>query len=111
MTARRDMAWNEENNSKRKRALRYEKLGLLKGSRQDAIDAEKKIAMLKGYYDMLLKEGQELERQCVQGFQHDIELYRRENLQKRPDKTKPKSFNSKPGFEITLNEMREKLEN
>jgi len=111
MTARRDVAWNEGNNSKKKRALRHEKLGLLKGSRQDTIDAEKKITMLKGYYDMLLKEGQELERQCVQGFQHDIELYRRENLQKRADKTKPKSFSSKPGFEIKLNEMREKLEN
>jgi hypothetical protein len=109
--ARIDVARMEKQSSKKKTSLRYQKLGLIKGSKQENIEAAKRITMLKGYYDMLLKEGQELERQCVQGFQHDVELYRRENLQKRADKTKPKSFDMKPSFETKLIEMTEKLVN
>jgi hypothetical protein len=109
--ARKNAANLDHVNQKKKTSSRYQKLDMIKGSKVDTIDTEKKIIMLKGYYDMLLKEGQELERQCMQGFQHDVELYRRENLQKRPDKTKPKIFSEKPTFELLLTKMNEKLVN
>lgn len=109
--ARKSLMKLESWRRKQRLSSRYEKRDLMKSGEQQSIDDSRSISTLKGYYDMVLKEGQELERQCLQGLRHDIELYRRENLQSRPDKTRPKSFDLKHEIDLKLSEMKEKLQN
>lgn len=107
---------------KRVEKLERRRIGMLKSSRfrksrlindvnRDFRDGLNKINLLKGHYDMLLKEGQELEDQCLQGFRHDVEIYRQENLRARTDGKRPNSFSTELGFELKLAGIAEKLPN
>lgn len=109
--ARRLVNWLERDRLKKLKSSRYKKLKLVQSADEQYRDGQNQIILLKGYYDMVLKEGQELENQCLQGLRHDIEIYRRENLRARPDKQRPDSFSSDLGFPLTLNVFKEKLVN
>ena len=109
--ARRRVEKLEKTRLRERRSSRYEKLGMIKGTNEELRTGSSKVTMLKGYYDMVLKEGQELELQCLHSMRHDIENYRRENLQARVDKTKPKSFNIDLHIALRLSEISEKLVN
>ena len=69
------------------------------------------VNLLKGHYDMLLKEGQEQESQCLERLNHEVSIYRHENLRWRADNTAPGSFQKPLSFAFKLSEMKEKLIN
>lgn len=88
---------------------RYKTYCIQKDSDENVRLAENRVVMLKGYYDMVLREGQELEYQCLQGMRHDVELYRSENLQHRNDNNRPPCFSNDLEFPLVLKELNEKL--
>lgn len=111
LNARRRLEKLERARLKKLKQSRFRKLKSVKYADQDFRDGQNRVNYLKGYYDMLLKEGQELERQCLAGFRHDIALYRQENLRARDDKKQPKSFSLEFELPMNLHLMSEKLEN
>jgi hypothetical protein len=74
-------------------------------------DGMNTVSMMKGQYDQLLKEGQELERRCLHRLMQHAQMYRLENVRKRLDRAHPVSFNKELTFPLVLESMKEKLLN
>ena len=96
---------------KKLKGSRMRKAKLMSKANSDFRDGVNRVSLLKGHYDMLLKEGQELEAQCVQGLNHDVEIYRQENLRARNGNGKPKCFEKELTFPLKLDSFEEKLAN
>jgi hypothetical protein len=109
--ARKRVSRLERDRLKNLKGSRYRKLKMVQSADEDLRDGHHKVILLKGHYDMYLKEGQQLEKQCLQGLRHDIEVYRRENLQARPDGQRPRSFSIELEFPLVLAGLSEKLIN
>ena len=87
---------------------RAEELNFANAEYRDGVNA---VNMLKGNYDMILKEGQEQELQGVERVNYEVAIYRTENMRVRPDKQHPRSFSKKHEFALKLQNMKEKLVN
>lgn len=109
--ARKDVAKLEKHRLKNLKKTQYRKMNSVRSADKNYRDGLNTVTLLKGHYDMLLKEGQELERQCLHGLRIDIETYRRENLQARSDKQQPECFREDLSFDLQLTGIKEKLVN
>jgi hypothetical protein len=109
--ARKRMEKLEHQRLKKLKQSRARKIKSFKNSDQEHRNELNTINYLKGYYDMLLKEGQGLEQQCLAGLRHDIELYRQENLRCRERDEVPKSFSMEVAIPFHLHILEEKLLN
>ena len=83
----------------------------IKKANQDYQDGLVQIIQLKGFYDQILKEGQQLEKQCHQRLQQNLAVYRHENLRHREKDVTLKSVSSPLDFPLELMQMKEKLVN
>lgn len=110
-TARKRMEKIERQRLKKLKESRARKMQSVKNSDQEYRDGLTAINYLKGYYDMLLKEGQALEKQCLAGLRHDIQLYRQENLRYREKDEVPESFSMEVAIPFHLEVLDEKLIN
>ena len=108
---RKRVAKLEKSRLKNLKKSQYRKLTSVRSADKNYRDGFNKVTLLKGHYDMVLKEGQELERQCLHGLRNDIETYRRENLQQRQDGSRPNCFSEDLSFELMLCDIKEKLIN
>lgn len=70
-----------------------------------------RVALMKGTYDQLLREGQEWESRAQTVLRQMLSVYRQTNIRMREDKAMPASFRSEPDLELELKKMKEKLDN
>lgn len=78
---------------------------------RDFQDGLVEVILLKGMYDQVLKEGEELERQCLHRLQQNLAVYRHENLRYRNGETTIQSISANLDFPLKLEKMKEKLIN
>lgn len=78
---------------------------------QEEAKLQARLKKLCGEYDKVLAEGREKEKCCLIDAMAFINLYRRENINYRRDKGKPKCFENELGFPLHFTEMTEKLPN
>jgi|GEM_PF-4687448 len=88
-----------------------ERAHVLDEAHKEVRDRMNAVSMMKGQYDQLLKEGQELEKRCHHTLMQHVQMYRLENTRKRADKTQPVSFSEELTFPLVLAHLREKLLN
>lgn len=109
--AQRTVEIKESQRVKKLKAAAVERALELDRTNEDFRDGMNKVSMMKGQYDQLLKEGQEMERRCLHRLMQHIQMYRLENMRKRADKAHPISFNKELTFPLVLSEIKEKLLN